>query len=121
MIHLTLNLMIYQKIILRILLRLVLLKINKTLIFDQLLLLPMKNLKLELKLHMVALKINLLYQEVVYFMKLHLYWLSKVMNFMGPIQKNILSRVSVLQPKALHVHYLIWKVPSFCKFLFNWI
>ena len=26
---------------------------------------------------------NLIYTEVVYFVKLHLYWLGKVMNFMG--------------------------------------
>ena len=27
---------------------------------------------------------NLLYQEVVYFVKLYLYWLENVMDFMGP-------------------------------------
>ena len=73
--HLKLNLMIYQKLILRIILRLVLLKINKILKFSQLLMLPMKNLKLDLKLHTVVEIMNLLYQEVVYFVKLHLYWL----------------------------------------------
>ena len=52
-IHLTLNLMIYQKLILRIILRLVLFVINKTLEFAQLLMVPMKILKLELKLHTV--------------------------------------------------------------------
>ena len=29
---------------------------------------------------------------------------------MGPIQKNTFSRASVLQPKALHLHYFILKV-----------
>ena len=32
---------------------------------------------------------------------------------MGPSQKNTLSRVSVIQPKALHFHYFILKVPCF--------
>ena len=35
---------------------------------------------------------------------------------MGPSQKNTLSRVSVLQPKALHFHYFILKVPCFLQF-----
>ena len=55
-------------------------------------------LKLDLKLHMVTKIMNLLYQEVVYFVKLNLYWLENVMNFIGPSQKNTLSRVSVPQP-----------------------
>ena len=54
-----------QKLILGNLLRLVLLKIKKTLKFSQLLMLPIKMLKLELKLHMVAKIMNLLYHEVV--------------------------------------------------------
>ena len=41
-------------------------------------------LKLDLKLHMVAKIMSLIYQEVVYFAKLHIYWLENVMNFMGP-------------------------------------
>ena len=93
--------------------RLLLLKMNKTLKISQLLMLPMKILKLELRLHMVAKITNLLYQEVVYFVKLHLYWLENVMNVMGPSQKNTLSSVSVLQPKALNFHYFILKVPYF--------
>ena len=112
-IHLTLNLMIYQKLIIRIHLRWMVLKINKTLNFSQLLMLLMKSLKLDLKLYMVAKILNLLYQEVVYFVKLHLYWLENVTNFMVPSQKNTLSRVSVLQSKALHFHYFILKVPCF--------
>ena len=48
-IHLTLNLMIYHKIILVIILLLVLLKAKKTLKFCQVLMLPMKVLKLETK------------------------------------------------------------------------
>ena len=43
--------------------------------FSQLLMLPMKILKLELKLHTVAEIMSLVYQAVVYFVKLHLYWL----------------------------------------------
>ena len=82
-IHLTLDMMIYQELTLRILLRWVLLKMNKTLKFSLLLMLTMEILKLELKLHMMAKIMNLLYQEVVYFVKLHLYWLGNVMNFMG--------------------------------------
>ena len=53
-IQMTLNLMIYQKLILRIILQLVLLKINKILKFAQLLMLPMKVFKLELKVQMVV-------------------------------------------------------------------
>ena len=87
-IHLTLNLMIYQKLILRNLLQLVFLRIKKTLKLSQLLILSMKILKLELKLPMVLKIMNLLYQEVVYFLKLHIFWLETVMNFMGPSQKN---------------------------------
>ena len=60
---------------------------------------------------------SLIYQEVVYFLKLHIYWLENVMNFMGPIQKNTLSSVSLLQPKALHFNYFILKVPCFLQFL----
>ena len=116
MIHLTLNLRIYQKLILIILLRLVLLKIKKTFKFSQLLMMPMKILKLDMKLHMVAEIMNLQNQEVVYFVKLHLYWLENVMNFMGPSQKNIFCSVSVLQPKALNFHYFILKVPSLLQF-----
>ena len=52
-IHLTLNLPIYHKPILRILLQLVLLKINKTLKISKLLMPPMKISKFELKLHTV--------------------------------------------------------------------
>ena len=115
-IHLTLNPMIYQKQIIRIILQLVLLKIKKTFKFAQLLMMPMKILKLELKLHMVDEILNLLYQEVVYFLKLHIYWLENVMNFMGPSQKRTLSRGSVLQPYALHFHYFILKVPCFLQF-----
>ena len=110
------NLMKYQKLILRNLLPLVLLKINKTLKFSQLLMLPMKILRLELKLHIVAKIMNLLYQEVVYFVKLHLYRLENVTNFTGPSQKSILSRVSVLRPKSIHFHYFILKVPLFLQF-----
>ena len=46
-----------------------------------------ENLKLELKLHIVAKIMNLLYQEVVYFQKLHLYWLENVMNIMVQVRK----------------------------------
>ena len=53
-IQMTLNLMIYQKLILRIILQLVLLKIKKILKFAQLLMLPMKVFKLELKVQMVV-------------------------------------------------------------------
>ena len=106
-IPLTLNLMIYQKIIRRILLRLLLLKINKTLKISQLLMLPMKILKLETKQHTVTKITNLLYQEVVYFVKLHLFWLESVMNLMSSSQKNTLCSISVLQPKVLHFHYFI--------------
>ena len=60
-IHLMLNLMIYHKGILRILLQLVLSKIKKTLKFPQLIIMPMKIMKLELKLHMMAEIMNLLY------------------------------------------------------------
>ena len=45
-IRMTLNPMIYHKLILRIILRLVFLKIKKTLQFPQLLMLPMKLLKI---------------------------------------------------------------------------
>ena len=62
--HLTLNLIIYKKLILRVLLQFMLLKIKKTLKFAQLLMLPMEFLKLELKRHMVAEMMNLLYKEV---------------------------------------------------------
>ena len=98
-IHLTLNLMIYQKLILKIILHLVLLKIKKTLQFSQLLMQPMKILKSELKIHTVAEIMNLLYQEVVYFVKLHLYWLENVMDFMGTSQKSTLSRFSVIKKR----------------------
>ena len=37
------------------------------------------------------------------------------MNIMGPIQKNTLSIVSVLQPKVLHFRYFILKVPCFLQ------
>ena len=103
----------------QIFLRLLLLKINKTLEYTQLLMLPMKSLKLELKLNMVYERMNLLYQEVVYFVKLNLYWLENVMNFMGPSQKIFFSNFSMLQPKALHFHYFILKVPCFLQF-FGW-
>ena len=43
--------------------------------------------KLDLKLHMVEEIMNLPYQLVVYFVKVHIYWLENVMNFMGPSQK----------------------------------
>ena len=66
--------------------------------------LPIKIMKLDLKLHMVAEIMNLLYQEVVYFVKLHLYWLEKFINFTGPSKKNISFIVSVIQTKALRVH-----------------
>ena len=62
---------------------------------------------------MVATIPNLLYQEVVYFLKLHIYWLENIITFTGPSQKNTLSSVSMLQPKALHFHYLILKVTCF--------
>ena len=110
-IHLKLNLIKYKNIIIRTILKLVLLTIKKTLKFSQLLMLPMKTLKLKLKLHMVAKIMNLIYQEVVYFVKLHIYWLENVMNFMVPSQKNTLSSISVLQPKSLCFHYIILKVP----------
>ena len=55
-------------------------------------------------------------QEVVFFVKLHIYWLENVMNFMGTSQKNTFFRVSVLQPKALHSYYFILKVPFFLQF-----
>ena len=110
-----LNLMIYHELILRIILRLVLLKINKALKFAQLLMLPMKILKLDLKLHTVDKIINLIYQEVVYFVKLHLYWLEKFMNYMGTSHKNNLSGISVLRQKSLHFHYFILKVPCFLQ------
>ena len=114
-----LNLMIYKKLILRIILRLVLLKINITLKFAQLIMMPMKILKLELKLYMVDKIMNLLYKELVYFVKLHPYWLENVMNFMGPSQKNNLSIFSVPQLKALYFHYFILKVPFFLHFFVN--
>ena len=66
-IHLTLNLMIYQKLILIIILRLVLLNIKKTLKFYQLPMLLMKILNLYLKLHTVSKTMNLIYQGVVIF------------------------------------------------------
>ena len=53
-IHLTFNLIIYQKLILRIIFRLVLFKIKKTLKFSQLQMPPMKISRLELKLHTVV-------------------------------------------------------------------
>ena len=118
-IYLTLNLMIYQKLILRIILPLVLLKIKKILKFPQLLMLPMKFLKLELKLHMVAELLNFRYPEVVFFVKINLYWLENVMNFMVPSQKNSFSSVSLLQLKALHLHYFILKVPCFLHFFLS--
>ena len=105
-----------RRLILIILLRLVMFNIKKTLKFSQLLMLPMKILKLELKLYMVAVIINLLYQDVVYFVKLHLYWLENIMNSTGLSQKNTLSRVSVLQPKAIRFHYFILKVTCFRQF-----
>ena len=37
------------------------------------------------------------------------------MNFTGSSQKNTLSGVSVLQPKALHFRYFILKVPCFLQ------
>ena len=86
---------------------------KKTLRFAQLIMLPMEIFKLELKLNMVSEIMNLQYEEVVYFVILHIYWLEKVMNFTGPSQKNTLSRVNVLQPKALTFHYFILKVPCF--------
>ena len=49
-------------------------------------------------------------------MKLHLYWLEKIMNFTGPSQKNTLSRVSMIQPEALRSHYFILNVPCFLQF-----
>ena len=39
---------------------------------------------------------------------------------MGPSQKNTLSSVYVLQPKALHFHYFILKMPYFLQF-FDWL
>ena len=69
----------------------VVLKINKTLKISQLIILSMKILKLDLKLHTVAKIMNLLYQEAVYFVKLHLYWLENFMIFTGPSQKNTFS------------------------------
>ena len=41
------------------------------------------------------------------------------MNFTGPSQKNTLSRVSVIQPKELHFHYFILKVPCFLQYFFQ--
>ena len=38
------------------------------------------------------------------------------MNFTGPSQKNNLSIVSLLQPKAIDFHYFILKVPCFLQF-----
>ena len=75
-------------------------------------------LKLELKLHTVVKIINLLCQEVVYFVKLHIYWLENLMNFTGPRQKNKISRASVLQPKSLHFLYFTLKVPFFPSIFF---
>ena len=57
--------MIYQKIIIRILLLLMLLKIKKILKFSLILMPPMRSSKLEMKLHMVAKTTSLLYQEVI--------------------------------------------------------
>ena len=71
----------------------------------------MKMLELELKLHMVDETTSLLYQEMIYFMKLHIYWFINAMIFTGPSQKNTLSRVFVLQPKAIVIHWFILKVP----------
>ena len=59
----------------QIFLRFVLLKIKKTLKFAKLQMLVMQVVKLDLKLHMMDKIMNLLYQEVVYFLKLHLYCL----------------------------------------------
>ena len=59
---------------------------------------------------------NLPYQEDVYSVKIHLYWLENVINFMDVSQKNTSSSFSVLQPKALHFRYLILKVPCFLQF-----
>ena len=113
--HLTFNLMIYQNLIIRIILLLVLLKINKTLEFSQLLMPPMEISKLEVKLHTLAKTMSLLYQEVVYFVKLRIYWLEDVIIFTGPRQKNTLSIISVLQPKALCLNWFILKVPCFLQ------
>ena len=38
------------------------------------------------------------------------------MGFTGPSQKNTSSRVSLLQPKEIHFHYFILKVPCFLQF-----
>ena len=43
-------------------------------------------------------------------------YLENVIDFMGPSHKNTLSRFSVIQPKALHFHYFILKVPCFLQF-----
>ena len=72
--------------------------------------------KLELKLHMVAKIMTLLYQEVVYFVKLHTYWFKNIMHFTGLSQKNTLSIVSVRQPKVLHFNQFILKLTCFLQF-----
>ena len=62
---------------------------------------------------------NLIYTEVVYFVKLHLYWLEKIMDFTGPSQKNNVSRAFVIKQKALNFRYFIPKVPCFLKVLID--
>ena len=73
--HLTLKTMIYQNLIIIIILRLVLLKMNNALKFTQVLMSPMNISRLELKMHTVVKLMGLLYQEVVYFVRLRLNWL----------------------------------------------
>ena len=80
---------------------------------------PMKTSRLYLKIYIMAGKTSLLYQEVVYFVKIRVYWFRSVMIFTGPSQKNTFSRVSVLQTKALHFHWFILKVTYFLP-SFGW-
>ena len=49
-------------------------------------------------------------------MKLHIFWLEKVMNFTGSSQKDTSSRVSMLQPKTLHFRFFILKVTFLIQF-----
>ena len=118
-IHLTLNLMIYQKIIFRILLWLVLLRIKKSFKSAQLHMRPMKILKLELKLHMVAKITNSLNQEVVYFVKLHIYCLEKSWISRVQVRKILCSKFLWFNQRHFVSITLSWRCHVSFNFLFN--
>ena len=98
-------------------LQLVLLKIEKTMKFAELLMLPMNILKMELDLHMETERMNLPYQEAVYSLKVHISLLENVMNITSPIQKKNCPVFPWFNQSRFISNTLSWSCHVFFNFL----